>query len=244
MVHSRTRPSAVLVTLTLALVSFPVVNGSKSDASSYQRITIRTDDGIQLAATFYESSTRPAPAVIYVHQLQKSRRDWDAVAGQLAAEGLSGLAIDLRGHGESPGSPQDYAGMVQDVRAARRFLATRPDVTPNRTGMAGASIGATLCAVVAAEDAGVVSLALLSPTMDYRGIRLDTAMKKYGARPALLVASLDDGYSARTVKELQKAAGGVREPIVLSQAGHGMAMLAADPELGRRLLEWFRRTLL
>ena len=233
----------MLLSVVLLIVSMPVEGGTKPDAVS-QRVTVRTDDGLQLAATFYEASARPAPAVIYVHQLQKARKDWDAVASQLAAEGLAGLAIDLRGHGESPGSPQDYSGMVQDVRAARRFLATRPEVTPSRIGIAGASIGATLSAIVAGEDGAVVSLALLSPAMDYRGLRLDGAMKKYGARPALLVASMDDGYSARTVKELQKAGGGVRETLVLTHGGHGMAMLAGESELGRRLLEWFRRTLL
>ena len=62
--------------------------------------------------------------------LQKSRSDWEGLAAQFAAEGIGGLAIDLRGHGESPGSPQDYAGMVQDVRAARRFLSARAEVTP------------------------------------------------------------------------------------------------------------------
>jgi dienelactone hydrolase len=232
----------VLLSVVLLIASTPVAAGAKPDVS--QRVTVRTDDGLQLAATFYEASARPAPAVIYVHQLQKARKDWDAVASQLAAEGVAGLAIDLRGHGESPGSPQDYPGMVQDVRAARRFLATRPEVTPGRIGIAGASIGATLSAIVAGEEAAVVSLALLSPAMDYRGLRLDGAMKKYGARPALLVASMDDGYSARTVKELQKAGGGVRETLVLTHGGHGMAMLSGESELGRRLLEWFRRTLL
>ena len=42
----------------------------------------------------------------------------------------------------------------------------------------------------------------------------------------------------------EKAGGGVREVVVLSRAGHGMAMLAGEADLGRRLLEWFRRTLL
>jgi pimeloyl-ACP methyl ester carboxylesterase len=209
-----------------------------------ERVTVRTDDGLQLAATFYEAPARPAPALVYVHQLQKSRKDWDAVASQLAADGIAGLALDLRGHGESPGSPQDYNGMVQDVRAARRFLAARAEVAPARLGIAGASLGATLGAIVAADEVSVVSLALLSPSIEYRGLRLDAAMKKYAARPALLVASDNDGYSARTVKELQKTGGGVREVLVLAHAGHGTAMLAGDPELGRRLLEWFRRTLL
>ena len=176
--------------------------------------------------------------------LQKSRRDWDQVATQLAAEGIGGLAIDLRGHGESPGSPQDYTGMVQDVRAARRFLSTRSEGAPSRLGIAGASIGATLAALASSDDPAVVSLALLSPSLDYRGLRLDQALKKYGARPALLVASDDDGYSLRTVRDLEKAGGGVREAAILVRAGHGTAMLAGESDLVRRLLEWFRRTLL
>jgi pimeloyl-ACP methyl ester carboxylesterase len=209
-----------------------------------QRVSLRTDDGLTLAATWYEPSSRPAPAIIFVHMLQKSRRDWDQVAAQMAAEGIGGLALDLRGHGDSPGSPQDYAGMVQDVRAARRFLSSRAEVTPSRIGIAGASIGASLAALAAADDPSIVSLALLSPSLDYRGLRLDQAIKKYGARPVLLVAGDDDGYAVRTVRDLEKAGGGVREVIVLSRAGHGTAMLASDADLGRRLLEWFRRTLL
>jgi hypothetical protein len=90
----------------------------------------------------------------------------------------------------------------------------------------------------------VVSLALLSPSLDYRGLRLDQAIKKYGARPALLVASDDDGYSRRTVRDLEKSGGGVREAAILVRAGHGTAMLGGESDLVRRLLEWFRRTLL
>ena len=219
------------------------LHASMAGAAS-QRVSFRTDDGLTLAATWYEPSARPAPAVIFVHMLKKSRQDWDQVATQLASEGIGGLALDLRGHGESPGSPQDYAAMVQDVRAARRFLSSRSDVTPGRIGIAGASIGATLGALAAADDSSVVSLALLSPSLDYRGLRLDAAVKKYGARPALLVASDDDGYAVRSVRELAKSGGGVREVAVLIRAGHGTAMMAADPDLTRRLLEWFRRTLL
>jgi alpha-beta hydrolase superfamily lysophospholipase len=237
-------PRIPLLSLVFLLVVSGFFAGGLRAASAPQRVTVRTDDGLQLAATFYEAPARPAPAVVYVHQLQKSRADWDALATELAANGMAGLAIDLRGHGESPGSPQDYNGMVQDVRAARRFLAARSEVVPGRLGIAGASIGATLGALVAADEASVVSLALLSPSMDYRGLRLDAAMKKYAARPALLVASDNDGYSARTVKDLQKAGGGVREALLLPLAGHGTALLSADAELGRRLLEWFRRTLL
>jgi uncharacterized protein len=208
-----------------------------------QRLTIRTDDGVSLAATWYEPSRRPAPAVILVHMFHRTRRDWDAQASRLSSEGIGVLAIDLRGHGESTGDPSDLPGMVQDVKAARRHLAARPDVLHTRVGIAGVSLGANLAVMAAADDPSVASLALLSPSLDYRGIRIEAALKKYGGRPALLVAGDDDPYAMRTVKELHKAGGGIRELLTLPQAGHGMQMLARAPDLARHLGDWFRRTI-
>jgi pimeloyl-ACP methyl ester carboxylesterase len=209
-----------------------------------QRVAIRTDDGLTLAGTWYEPATRPGPAVILLHTLQKSKRDWDAFATRLAGEGIGALALDFRGHGESPGPAQDYAGMVQDVRAARRFLGTRADVTPAKVAVVGASFGATVAAQAAAEDASIASTVLLSPSLEYRGVRIDAALRKYGGRPLLLVASADDGYAARSVRDLQKGGGAGREAVVLTNAGHGLAMLQNDPDLAGRLVEWLRRTLL
>jgi alpha-beta hydrolase superfamily lysophospholipase len=233
-------PFACLVTLIAG-----VLVASTSLRAGTQRVSFRTEDGVTLAATWYEPSSRPAPAVILVHMLQKSRRDWDQLATRLAGDDIGALAFDLRGHGESQGAgAADYAGMIQDVRAARRFLTTRSDVIPSRVAIAGASIGASLAALAAADDPSIAGLVLLSPTLEYRGLRIEPAIKKYGARPLLMVASDDDGYAARSVRELQKASGGTRETLLLSRAGHGTAMLSADPDLMRRLVEWFRRTLL
>lgn len=229
----------------LAVVTF--LAPPRASASS-QRVAIRTDDGVSLAATWYEPGTR-APAVILVHMLHKNRRDWDAVATSLASQGIGALAIDLRGHGESSGSiPEgdtvDYSVLVRDVIAARHYLSSRGDVQPSRVGIAGASIGANLAVLVAAADPAIASIALLSPSTDYRGLRIEAAMKTYGKRPALLIASDDDAYASRSVKELQKAGGGIREALILNHAGHGTVMLGRDADLARTLVDWFRRTLL
>ncbi len=216
-------------------------------SAATQRVAVRTDDGVTLAATWYEPSARPGPAVVLVHMLHRSRRDWDALAARLASEGIGALAIDLRGHGESQawgtGEPPDYSALVQDVRAARRFLASRADVQPGRIGIAGASLGANLAALEASGDPAVASLALLSPSLDYRGLRIEAAVKKV-ASPVLLVASDDDPYALRSARELQKGGGGTRELLVPSHAGHGTMMLGRDGDLPRALVDWFHRTLL
>jgi alpha-beta hydrolase superfamily lysophospholipase len=216
-------------------------------AQASQRVSFRTDDGVTIAATWYEPSSRPAPAVILVHMLHRSRRDWDSFAQRLASEGIGALAIDLRGHGDSsggvdPSASEGYAPMVQDIRAARRYLATRGDVVHSRVGVAGASLGANLAILASAADAAVTSVALLSPSLDYRGIRVEAAAKKL-TRPMLLVASSEDFYAARTCRELQRAGGGTRELQIIDDGGHGTSMIARHPDLTRLLVDWFRRTI-
>lgn len=215
-----------------------------------QRITLRTEDGLLLGATWYEPSARPAPAVILLHMLHRTRRDWDSFAHRLAGDGIGALAIDLRGHGESQrfelpdvGAEMGYSAMVLDVKAARRYLSSRSDVQQTRIGIAGASIGANLAVLTAASDSSIVSLALLSPSLDYRGLRIEPLVKKTRA-PMLFVAGSDDVYASRSVRELQKVGGGERQVLVLDRAGHGTVMLSRDENLPRTLVDWFRRTLL
>jgi alpha-beta hydrolase superfamily lysophospholipase len=218
-------------------------------ASAAQRVTFRTDDGVTLSGTWYEPSTRVGPAVILVHMLTRTRREWEAIAQRLSSEGIGALALDLRGHGESGAGPAgppdrvDYSAMVLDLRAARRYLAQRSDVQQTRVGVAGASLGANLAALLASADSSIASVALLSPSLDYRGLRIEAAARKI-TRPMLLVAGDDDPYASRSARDLQKAGGGPRELLILKQAGHGTAMLGRDPTLAGALVDWFRRTLL
>ena len=234
--------------ISLALAAAVVLAAIQS-ASASQRVTIRTDDGVTVGATWFEPSQRPASAVVFVHMLHRSRRDWEGAAQRFASDGIGALTFDLRGHGESSGrmsaeGEPGYAPMVLDVKAARRYLTQRSDVQQARVGLLGASIGASLAVLEAAADPSVASVALLSPSVDYRGLRIDAAIRKLGARPVLLVASDDDPYALRSARELQKSGGGLREILVLKGAGHGTAMLAQDPDLVRALVDWFRRTLL
>jgi dienelactone hydrolase len=234
------------VPATAALLLATLAGISGSTLSSSQRVTFRTDDGTTIAADWYESAYRPAPAVVLVHMLGRSRRDWEEVGERLAAAGIGALAIDLRGHGDSAHGPTadggGYAVMTQDVAAAKRFLRTRSDVVPSRIGILGASIGANLAVLDAASDPAVASLALLSPSLDYRGLRIEAAARKYGNRPMLLVSSDDDGYARRSVADLQKT-GSPRELVQLAGAGHGTNMLRRSPELAYSLVDWFHRTL-
>jgi dienelactone hydrolase len=236
------RRRVILITALLGLAA----GGLQAAAS--QEVSFRTDDGVTIAGTLYLPA-RSGPGIILLHALGRTREDWHTVASRLADAGFVALAIDLRGHGASGPLPegtdlQDLTKMMADVKAARAFLATRREVAPDRIGFAGASIGANLSVLFAANDPTVRSLALLSPGIDYRGLRPEAALKKYAARPALLVASQEDNYAANAARQLATAGPGIRELRILNGAGHGTTMIARQPDLAASLVDWFRRTLL
>lgn len=190
-----------------------------------------------LSGAYYDPSRRPAPGIVMLNMLRRSHADWDAAASQLSDAGFAVVAVDYRS-GDDPGA---YA---LDVRAAKAFLRERPDVMPGSIGIVGASIGANLAVLDAAEDPGVLSIALLSPGIDYKGLRTEAAMRKFGARPALLAGSTRDPYAARTIRHLTTIGPGLREVRLTDSVAHGTVLLSRDPELIPALVDWFKRTLL
>lgn len=226
----------------IAVLLGTVAVGSPVEATG-RPVGFTASDGTALTGLLYEASQRPSPGVVLVHMLGKSKEEWSWVADRLQETGATVLAVDLRGHGGSGGSAAMLSQMVNDVRAAVDWLSTRPNVRPGAMAVVGASLGANLAALAASESSTVRAIALVSPSLDYRGVRLDSGtMKKLGSRPVWLAASTDDPYALRTVKELLSA-GPPRDQFLSTARAHGTSLLSADPELARSLMDWLRRTL-
>ena len=169
-----------------------------------QRVTIRTDDGVTLAATWYEPASRPGPGGDpRSHAARIPGATGTRSPQRLASEGIGALALDLRGHGESGPATPAAADQSDTPRwcwtsAPRAAISRqRTDVQQTRVGIVGASIGANLAALAAAADATIASLALLSPSRDYRGLRIDAAVRKIGAGRCCWSPSDDDPYASR-----------------------------------------------
>jgi hypothetical protein len=210
---------------------------------SGRAVTFRSADGRTINARSPSSrlSVRLRPLCSF-RCSDVRRRTGTPWARRLADANVFALAIDLAGLSD-PGDSKVLAGWSRDVRAAVAYLSSRPDVRPGAIGIAGASLGASLGAIAAADDPAVRSLALISPALDYRGLRIEAPMKQFGGRPALLIASNHDPYAARSVRELAKDAAGTRETRFSDITAHGTALLARDGDTVRALIEWFQRTL-
>jgi pyridoxine 5-phosphate synthase len=227
----------------LGAILLAVVLSSPAEASG-TRVTFASLDGTSLSGEFYEAAGRPAPGVVLVHMLSRNKSDWHGLPDRMRDAGITALAIDLRGHGNSSGPAGDLPAMVQDVRAAVRWLASRGNVRPDAIALVGASLGASLALLAAVELPMVRAIGLLSPSLDYRGLRTDTGLiRRLGARSLWLVASAEDPLALRTMRDFAAEKSGPREQMVSTAAAHGTMLLERDGETGRGLVEWLRRTL-
>ena len=208
--------------------------------SIIQAVTFGTKDGWTIAAS-YRPAAKGAATVILAHGVGASSAEWSRFADALGARGVGTLALDLRGHAGSrkgpPGST-DFTGFdahgrwpeaAEDLRAAASWLKSK-GVPDSRIAFGGASIGANLASVVAAERKSAPLLLLLSPSGNYRGVILKT---RKGLK-TLAAASPADGYAFVGVKQLEadKAARTLYPP-----AGHGV-QLFDDPATFDRIVAW------
>jgi alpha-beta hydrolase superfamily lysophospholipase len=223
-----------------ALLSAPV-----GVSAAGRPVTLPSADGVALAGMLYEAAAKPAPGVVLVHMLSRSKADWVETAEELQNAGVTALAIDLRGHGQSAGSAGDLVAMKQDVTAAITWLSARPGMRPAGVGVAGASLGANLALLAAADLPSVRAVAAVSPVLDYRGVRIDVnTLKRIGTRPVWLGASSHDPYSLRTLHALAADTSGPRDQRLSDASAHGTRLFAADHDLFRNLVDWLRQTLL
>jgi pimeloyl-ACP methyl ester carboxylesterase len=66
-------------------------------------VDLNAGDGTILKASYF-AAAKPGPGVLLLHQINRTRKGWDELAGQLAAAGINTLTLDMRGFGES-GTP-------------------------------------------------------------------------------------------------------------------------------------------
>jgi pimeloyl-ACP methyl ester carboxylesterase len=169
-----------------------------------------SSDGQQLAGVVHvPEGLRPGerrPAVVMMHGFGANRNGGPAwVCGQLEAWGYVALRFDFRGCGDSGGERGRVIPMeeVADARHALSYMASRPEVDPDRIALAGSSLGAGVAVYAAAIDPRVAAVMLENAVANgertIRGMHTPESWERFlrlmdeGARQRL------QGGEARTV---------------------------------------------
>jgi predicted alpha/beta hydrolase len=105
-------------------------------------VDLKASDGTVLKASYF-AAAKPGPGVLLLHQINRTRKTWDALAGQLAAAGINTLTLDMRGFGESGGTPRVISldvslscdRMPGDIDTALQYLVSQPGVKRDVIGV-------------------------------------------------------------------------------------------------------------
>jgi fermentation-respiration switch protein FrsA (DUF1100 family) len=134
-----------------------------NDASLLQQreiVCLTTADGLNLHAWYFPASRPDAPVVLFLHGNAGDIGNHLPFAKFLIRAGYGVLALEYRGYGGNPGSP-DEPGLVADGRAALDFLAGR-DIPDSQVVLFGESLGTGVAVQLAAEH-HVRAMILRSP---------------------------------------------------------------------------------
>lgn len=224
--------------------------GEPAPRSGGQPCPMTTQDGVKLAGTLYPSRGEKPPGIVLVHMLGGTREGWEPFALQAQRRGYVCVAFDLRGHGESTTrhgdtiayrefTPRDWLDAVHDIDAAKQALIAY-GADPGNLAVAGASIGANLALIYALDHQDVAALVLVSPGLEYHGVKTQKPIAHYGRRPVLLLAAEGDSYSAASCAELKRSAPGLCELREYRGAAHGTDLIAANPAALEQILLWLK----
>lgn len=150
----------------------------------YEDVWVDTPDGTRIHG-WYVAHPNPRGQALVLHGNAGNVTNLaDSLALLQKQHQLSALAIDYRGYGKSTGEPTE-AGLLEDARAARAWLAKKENVTQRDIILLGREIGGAVALQLAAEDGarGVVTASTFKSLPDF-------AQKYSPLMPAKLLMSM------------------------------------------------------
>ncbi|MEO0281956.1 MAG: alpha/beta fold hydrolase [candidate division WOR-3 bacterium] len=228
------------------LIIVLILSGCINKGDDVGQVSFTTDDGVLIYGNFKEPEQKNGKAIILLHMLRTDKSHWKDFSDKLNEKNYTTIAIDLRGHGQSikknnvdyrwqSFSENDFNKMVLDVKAAKIFLLER-GYDPNKIALIGASIGANIALNYASTDEEIRVVALLSPGLDYRGVKTEKSMQDFDGY-VFIASSKEDEPSYSSCIKLKDIGNSKKTVIFYENAGHGTWMFEKT-DLSEKLLDW------
>jgi dienelactone hydrolase len=211
-------------------------------------VDLTAPDGLKLKGTFFAAAA-PGPGVLLLHQCNRQRKVWDDLATRMTAAGLNVMTVDLRGYGDSEGTPIDKLTPEQinvvftekmplDVETAYKFLVAQPAISPGLLAVGGASCGVNQSVHLAMNHPEIKALVLLSEITDIDGRNF---LRTHPSLPLFFATAEDDADPG--VSDLMQwlstfSTNPQSKFLRYKTGGHGVEMFAAHPELPATIVEW------
>lgn len=206
-----------------------------------ERISFQTTDGVSIVGD-WSAAPSATKAVLLLHMMPATKVSWQPLSKALNGAGFSTLAIDLRGHGESTDqggkkldynnfSDKDHQASRLDVDGAMNFLKSKGFDEKN-ISFVGASIGANLSLDALHRYSSTSRAVLLSPGLDYRGVKTEPLMRQLGAyQKVWTIAAEGDKYSVDSSLALQQLQKEIAAVTIFGGSDHGTTLFSSQKNL-------------
>lgn len=227
--------------------------------SNANEITLTTDKGFDLKASYYQSNKTSDRAVLLLHQCNYNRSMYNAIGQQLAEQGIHALSLDFRGFGESADdefSIEQVQALPREERRAawRRMSAHWPsDVQlaynhltsklsdKGVVGVIGASCGGSQ-AITLAEKNPIKVIGFFSSGQ--RDENIARYKKILADKPTLIIASEEDNGTYESAQKLFKTTTDSNSRFIAYKGdAHGYPLLDKDKQLASHIVGWLENQL-
>ena len=225
-------------------------------------------DSVKIAADLYPIE-KPVGWLVLLHMMPSTKESWYNFATEAQKAGYESIAIDLRGHGDSITyadshrldtdlygqkinyqnfSDEEHQKSVLDLKAAVEYLMNKRNATPEKIAFIGASIGANLSLQYISENPDFKTAILLSPGLNYRGIKTEPfAVKIKFNQKIFFISAKDDIRSSgnNNAEETQKLHDSTfsnenKKIQIYETGGHGTDILNNQRELTNLIIEFLK----
>lgn len=243
--------AAAAIYLTQRSLIYPAPQPSAIVPDGYQRIVLKTADGLTLAA-LYRPPDGAKRVLVFFHG---NGDGWGgaATANRLLAEaGYGVLLTEYRGYGANPGQPHE-AGFYADGRAALAWLEAA-GLGPERTVLIGNSIGSGPATQLASEiqPAGLILISGFTSLPDVVAAKLPWLPARWLVRdtydnraklaaikvPILLLHGAEDRLIEPAMAQALHAANPAARLVLVPGFGHELAYQSDAQQIE---LDWLGR---
>jgi hypothetical protein len=239
---------------------------------SHYIFRLHSFDGTPLAASYYPSRLgNSAPVVMLVHEMGRSRKDFEDPVQELKGQGLAAhlqglgyavFSMDLRWQGQNPRralTADERPKLLEDLQAGYVFLVdrhNRGDLNLGKLGLVALGDGANLVTAWAIQPGAAITiegkpsdvsaLALISPNPEGFGYVLGHGLTTLAPRvPLLLTAGERDIPSKDAVQSIRQTVQRVRlsKIEIFPSALHGYKLLRLEPKVTSTLFHFLESTL-
>ncbi len=190
---------------------------------SYETVSIDSTDNVKLSAWWMENDPQ-AKTVVVIHGLTSSKYSSGVLlaSGILYQNGFNVLAMDMRDHGDSTCEDGYYsAGQKEsdDSAAVVDWLVTEKNISANKIGIYGQSLGALTTLQTGAKTQNFAAIAVHDPPVAFETL-VREEMEFQGFPPSLYTpvlhyARVFRGENLTEVTPEVAIAGGNKQPILV-----------------------------